>query len=104
MLLQEVTTEMTCLKCLAVDRKFQASGIGSAILQYITPQCKELSEFIGCRCLIIDAIREKVNWYKDRGFQFIDSEDNLKEYDVTIPMFIDFRDDEIVIDYFEEEV
>lgn len=57
-----------CLKCLSVDSRYQANGIGSTIIQYITPQCKELSEFIGCRCLIIDAIKEKESWYKDRGF------------------------------------
>jgi len=95
---------IVCLKCLAVDSRFQAKGIGSTIIEYITPQSKELSEFIGCRCLIIDAIKEKVNWYKDRGFQFIDIEENIDKYDVTVPMFIDFRDDELVIDYFHEEV
>jgi N-acetylglutamate synthase-like GNAT family acetyltransferase len=83
---------------------YQGRGIGAAILECITPQCKELSEFIGCRCLIIDAINEKVNWYKERGFQFIDSEENLNKYAITIPMFIDFRDNELVLDYFDEEV
>ncbi|KGK85850.1 N-acetyltransferase [Clostridium sp. HMP27] len=95
---------VVCLKCLAVDCKFQSNGIGSTILEYITPQCQELSEFVGCRCLIIDAVKEKVNWYKDRGFQYIDSEESINEYDVTVPMFIDFRDTELVIDYFDEEV
>ena len=93
-----------CLKCLAVDCKFQSQGIGSTILEYITPQCQEISEFVGCRCLIIDAIKEKVTWYKDSGFQYIDSEENIDKYDVTVPMFIDFRDNELVLDYFNEEV
>lgn len=93
-----------CLKCLAVDREFQGHGIGSNILRYIAPESKELSKFVGCRCLIIDAIKEKVNWYKERGFQFLDSEDRLNDYETTVPMFIDFRDNELVADYFTEEV
>ena len=98
------TYPVVCLKCLAVDYRFQRRGIGSTILQYITPQCEELSEFIGCRCLIIDAIKEKINCYRDRGFQFVDSEENLSAYEITVPMFIDLRNNELVIDYFDEEV
>jgi GNAT superfamily N-acetyltransferase len=95
---------VVCLKCLAVDDRFQGKGIGTAIIQYVVLECKELSKFIGCRCLIIDAIKEKVNWYKDRGFQLVDSEEDLNKYDITVPMFIDFRDNELVVDYFDEEV
>lgn len=90
------------LKCIAVDKEYEGKGIGSSLIEYITIQSKDISLFIGCRCLIIDALREKVEWYKYRGFQFLDSEDNINKYDVTVPMFIDFRDDELVIDYFEE--
>lgn len=91
------------LKCIAVDEKHERIGIGTSLIEYITMQSREISLFIGCRCLIIDALRDKVEWYKDRGFQFLDSEENINQYNVTVPMFIDFRDDELVIDYFEED-
>ena len=93
-----------CLKCLAIDKSFQGNGIGTIILEYITPQCKDLSDFIGCRCLIIDAISEKILWYKERGFQFIDNEKDIDKLAITVPMFIDFRDNEILFDYFDEGV
>lgn len=89
------------LKCLAIDDKYKNNGIGTILLQHITVEAKRISEFIGCRCLLIDALSDKVSWYQDRGFQYLD-EDNCKQDDITIPMFIDFRDYNLVIDYFEE--
>ncbi len=39
--------------------------------------------------------------YRDRGFQYIDEEQNIDIYDTTIPMFIDFTDSQLITDYFE---
>lgn len=90
------------LKCLAVDKIYESQGIGTALLEYITIQCEEVSKFVGCRCLLIDALTEKIKWYEERGFQYLDSDINKDLYDVTIPMFIDLRNDKLLIDYFEE--
>lgn len=90
------------LKCLAVDKRYESHGIGTALLEYITIQCEEVSKFVGCRCLLIDALTEKAKWYEDRGFQYLDSDINRHLYDITIPMFIDLRNNELLIDYFEE--
>lgn len=87
------------LKCLAVDEKHENQGIGTNILEYITINSKDVSEFIGCRCLFIDARVAKLKWYKDRGFQFIKNEYNninieevtAKIIEPTVEMFIDFR-------------
>ena len=48
------------------------------------------------------ALTEKIKWYEERGFQYLDSDINKALYDITIPMFIDLRNDELLIDYFEE--
>ncbi len=88
------------LKCLAVDENFENKGIGTNVLEYITVNSKDISEFIGCRCLFIDARVSKLRWYKDRGFQFVKAEYNDKDIDelivditdTTVEMFIDFRD------------
>lgn len=89
------------LKCLAVDKRYENNGIGTALLEYITSQCEEVTKFVGCRCVLIDALTEKVKWYEDRGFQCLDSDLNKYLYDITIPMFIDLRNNELLIDYFE---
>ena len=88
------------LKCLATDKDYENKGIGTSLLKYITVQSQEIANFIGCRCLLIDALADKVSWYQDRGFQYLDEENN--EIDITVPMFIDFRDSDLLIDYFEE--
>ena len=90
------------LKCLAVDEKYETQGIGTALLEYITIQCEEVSKFVGCGCLLIDALTEKVKWYEQRGFQYLDSDINKELYGITIPMFIDLRNDDLLMDYFEE--
>lgn len=89
------------LKCLAVDKVYKNNGIGTILLQHITVEAEQISKFVGCRCLLINALSDKVSWYQDRGFQFLD-EDSRKQDDITVPMFIDFRDYNLIIDYFEE--
>lgn len=72
------------LKCLAVDKKFENQGIGTNILEYVTVNSKDISEFVGCRCLFIDARASKLKWYKDRGFQFVNAEYNDIDIDDLI--------------------
>lgn len=52
--------------------------------------------------MLIDALTEKVKWYEQRGFQYLDSDINKELYGITIPMFIDLRNDDLLMDYFEE--
>lgn len=88
------------LKCLAIDENYENKGIGTNVLEYITINSKDISEFIGCRCLFIDARVSKLKWYKDRGFQFVKAEYNdmpideliANVNDSTVEMYIDFRD------------
>jgi|GEM_PF-1100240 len=97
------------LKCLAVDENYENKGIGSTVLEYITVNSKDISEFIGSRCLFIDARVSKLRWYKDRGFQFVKAEYNDKDInelienidDTTVEMFIDFRDSDLILKMFD---
>lgn len=98
----EATYPTIHLKYLAVDETFEQMGIGTTLIEHITIECEKISKVIGCRCLLIHALKDKVEWYRDRGFQYIDEEHNMDIYDTTVPMFIDFRDSQLIIDYFEE--
>lgn len=91
------------LKCIATDKNYEGRGIGTNVLNYIISQSKNFSDFVGCRCLLIDALTEDINWYRDRGFQFVD-EDNVDDdiLEPTIEMFIDFRNKSKVDNYFDE--
>lgn len=91
-----------CLKYLCIDEKHQNNGVGTKILDYIVKTSRELSNFVGCRCLLIDAITTKIEWYKDRGFDFIENYDTIDlENNTTVKMMIDFRDNDLLNDYFE---
>lgn len=71
---------------LGVDLKFQQTGIGTQILDYI----KELfitNNRTGCRFITVDAYHQSIEFYKKNGFQFIkpnerDSDTHLMFYDL----------------------
>jgi len=89
------------LKYLCTDKEFQKKGIGTKTLDFIVLNSKNLSDFVGCRCLLIDAITDKIEWYRTRGFDFLEDDDNIDLQNPTVEMFIDFRDNELVDGYFE---
>lgn len=87
------------LKYLAVDENFQGNGIGTALLQYIILKSEEFSKFVGLRCLLIDALNEKIDWYHDRGFELLD--DTSTSNSPTTQMYFDFRNQALIDDYME---
>ncbi|MEQ8198282.1 MAG: hypothetical protein ABRQ27_09795, partial [Clostridiaceae bacterium] len=89
------------LKVLGIDVSHQGKNIGTNVLNYIVSKSREISEFCGCRYLILDAVKDKAEWYRNRGFEFFDESD-MQNDEPTIKMYIDFKDAELVLDYFEE--
>lgn len=73
---------------LAVDRRVQKQGIGTEVLKYIVGEARKFYEIVPIRVLIIDALREKIGWYAERGFALVNSEDENGE-GPTVKMFID---------------
>lgn len=90
-----------CLKYICTDSSYQNMGIGTKVLNYVVKNAKELSDFIGCRCVLIDAITTKRDWYRERGFDFLEDDDNIDLQKSTIEMIIDFRDNDLIDDYSE---
>jgi GNAT superfamily N-acetyltransferase len=52
---------------LAVSRQFQTQGIGYRLLGDGIKRALELTQTIGCRCLIVDAYPNAVSWYSKFG-------------------------------------
>ena len=52
---------------LAVSRQFQNQGIGHQLLGDAIKRTLDLTQTIGCRCLIVDAYPDAVNWYSKFG-------------------------------------
>jgi GNAT superfamily N-acetyltransferase len=53
---------------LAVDRRFAGRGIGHALISEAFHVSLRAANEVGCRCLITDAYRDRVDWYARYGF------------------------------------
>lgn len=73
---------------LAVDKRVQKQGIGTEVLKYFVGEARKFYEIVPIRVLIIDALREKIDWYSERGFALVNSEEENSE-SPTVKMFID---------------
>ncbi|MCE2900229.1 MAG: GNAT family N-acetyltransferase [Gemmatimonadetes bacterium] len=61
-----------CIKVARLGVRYdrRGSGIGPALLELITVQALELGQQIGVCYLTLDAVGDKVDWYRKRGFEF----------------------------------
>lgn len=76
------------LDLLAIDKQYQGKHYGSIVLSYIIKEAEKISSFTGCRFLLLDALNDKVGFYRQRGFSV------YSKGDITTLMGIDFRDKE----------
>ena len=54
---------------LAVDVKYQKSGIGRILLTTILAEAQKMSEVIGCRLVTVDSKRESIDFYIKHKFK-----------------------------------
>lgn len=83
---------------LAIDLKSQNRGNGTAVLEYITKWANKYSTSIPIRFLALDALREKVSWYQNRGFKVYEDAE-LNRNTETVAMYMDFCDAETLKAY-----
>ncbi|HWC00238.1 MAG TPA: GNAT family N-acetyltransferase [Bryobacteraceae bacterium] len=72
---------------LAVDRTFAGKGLGHALISEAFRISLRVAAEVGCRCIITDAYRDRVEWYVRYGFLPIEggAEDGPQR------MFLDIR-------------
>ena len=72
---------------LAVDKRFAGRGLGRALLAEAFRIALLVADEVGCRSMVTDAYRDKINWYAKYGFVPIEgaSEDGPQK------MFLDLR-------------
>lgn len=76
------------IKYLAVDKKLQGKGVGTTALQYIVRFALNISQELPIRCVVFEALREKIDFYKKCGFVAL-SEKELYSESETVSMFMD---------------
>ena len=80
------------LNYIAVSKEVQGCGIGSSALWYIIKKAQELYQQWPVRMLILDAIRDKMEWYQKFGFEAICQED-ISSDSATVQMYLDLMPD-----------
>lgn len=83
---------------IAVDSRYQHKRYGKHVLEYIIAISKKLSRDLPIRFLFLNALKEKVPWYKERGFSLL-NEAEMKNDKPTVNMFMDFLDISVVEEY-----
>jgi len=53
---------------LAVDRRFSGKGLGHALISEVFKIAIRIADDVGCRCIITDAYRDRIDWYGRYGF------------------------------------
>ena len=59
---------LVLLARLAVDRRFSGKGLGHALISEAFKVALRVADDVGCRCIITDAYRDRVDWYARYGF------------------------------------
>jgi predicted N-acetyltransferase YhbS len=72
---------------LAVDHRFQKKGLGNLLLSEALKIRVNVSEQVGCRCVITAAYPERVGWYARYGFIALEGETDKR----VRKMFLDIR-------------
>lgn len=76
------------LDYIAVDARIQNHRIGSTILSSVIARVEELARDWPVRLFILEALREKVVWYLNKGFDALNSAD-LDGDSGTVWMYFD---------------
>ena len=85
---------------LAIDQKMQRHGIGTQALKILIATAKRIADSLPIRFLVIDAFKDKENWYSRSGFRFYPKAEDLR-YPDTVPMRMDLINRSLVERYVE---
>jgi|SRR5208283_368075 len=59
---------LVLLARLAVDQRFSGKGLGHALISEAFKIALRVADDVGCRCIITDAYRDRIDWYARYGF------------------------------------
>jgi GNAT superfamily N-acetyltransferase len=78
---------------LATDRHYENRGLGKTLIELVCGVITtQIMPHSGCRFLILDANREKIDFYKRRGFTLVNNDENLDPVCTPNPvMFMDLH-------------
>lgn len=76
---------------LASDKNHRGKNYryGDKLIKLVTRLAHDISEECGCRFILLDAVKDKINYYKEHGFELINTDANLAKNYPT--MFLDLE-------------
>jgi len=75
------------IKYIAVDKRYQHEKIGTTVLKVIITQVLNLCNILPITLITLNALKEKYEWYKDKGFIAFD-EAELNDSQPVIRMYM----------------
>lgn len=75
----------------AIEQRLQRHGFGTQALKMLITKAKIIAGSLPVRFLVIDAFKDKEDWYSQSGFRFYPKAEDLR-YPDTIPMRMDLID------------
>lgn len=81
------------LDYIAVAKETQRRGIGTIALEYVIIAARELRKTWPIRLMVLDAIRDKIEWYKTLGFEALSCTE-LNGTSPTVHMYLDLMPEE----------
>ena len=84
-----------------ISQKYQKHKIGTKTLEKIINETRQLTDVLPIRFITINAVPDKIEWYKKIGFQEMGKDiDNINKY-----MYIDLiKDKQKLVDYCDEKL
>jgi GNAT superfamily N-acetyltransferase len=77
---------------LATDRRYEGRGLGSSLIEFVAGLAVgKVMPHVGCRFLILDANRPKIEYYERRGFILVKNDENLAATNQNPVMFMDLH-------------
>lgn len=89
------------IRYIAIAKKYQKLGIGTIVLKLLISSVFSLCVSWPIRLITLDALKEKVNWYKSLGFIAFNEKDICKE-NAKIRMYMDCLIDRNKLDQYHE--
>lgn len=83
---------------LAIDQRVQRHSFGTEVLKMLIARAKQVASELPVRFLVIDAFKDKENWYSSSGFKTYPKVENSR-YPGTVPMRMDLIDRELAEEY-----
>ena len=67
---------------MARNLDYHHSGAGRFMLDWVINHGIELSSKVGCRVIILNSVRNKVEWYQENGFELLDEPKDTLFFDL----------------------